>query len=119
MNTSPWAPYRPTPAAPCHLGRAGPTRRGAGSGAAWAEPRRDRADGPDVAVDRVLSGRCRIDGLPESFERTANLLGDAAAGSSDVDRLKAWWLYCMVFTPDPLTERLTLMWHNHFATSQL
>ncbi len=25
----------------------------------------------------------------------------------------------MFFTPDPLTERLTLLWHNHFATSQL
>ena len=25
----------------------------------------------------------------------------------------------MLFTPDPLLERLTLMWHDHFATSQL
>jgi Protein of unknown function (DUF1800) len=25
----------------------------------------------------------------------------------------------MLFTPDPLTERLALVWHNHFATSQL
>src|SRR5262249_44222442 len=25
----------------------------------------------------------------------------------------------MLFGPDPLTERLTLMWHNHFATSNL
>ena len=24
-----------------------------------------------------------------------------------------------MFTPDPLCERLTLMWHDHFATSQL
>jgi uncharacterized protein (DUF1800 family) len=23
----------------------------------------------------------------------------------------------MLFGPDPLGERLTLMWHNHFATS--
>jgi uncharacterized protein (DUF1800 family) len=25
----------------------------------------------------------------------------------------------MLFTPDPLLERLTLLWHDHFATSQL
>ena len=25
----------------------------------------------------------------------------------------------MLFGPDPLTERLTLMWHDHFATSNL
>ena len=31
--------------------------------------------------------------------------------------LQAWWFYRMLFSPDPLTERLTLMWHNHFATS--
>ncbi|MBI3721051.1 MAG: DUF1800 domain-containing protein, partial [Fimbriimonas ginsengisoli] len=27
------------------------------------------------------------------------------------------WLYRMLFGPDPLTERLVLMWHNHFASS--
>src|SRR5262249_57921132 len=27
------------------------------------------------------------------------------------------WVYRMLFGPDPLTERLALMWHNHFATS--
>ena len=35
------------------------------------------------------------------------------------DRLKAWWVFRMLFSPDPLGERLTLMWHNHFATSNL
>jgi uncharacterized protein (DUF1800 family) len=119
MSKSPWSPYFPSQSAPWNLARAWTLRRQAGFGATWAELQRDLADGPDAAVDRVLAGRCRIDGLPESFESTANLLGDAAAGSSDAERLKAWWLYRMVFTPDPLTERLTLMWHNHFATSQL
>lgn len=31
--------------------------------------------------------------------------------------LKAWWLERMARTPDPLEEKLTLMWHGHFATS--
>ena len=31
--------------------------------------------------------------------------------------LKGWWLEQMVTTPDPLEEKLTLMWHGHFATS--
>src|SRR5262249_52775177 len=34
-----------------------------------------------------------------------------------LNRLKAWWVYRMLFGPDPLGERLTLLWHNHFATS--
>ena len=32
--------------------------------------------------------------------------------------LRAWWLHEMLLTPSPLTERMTLFWHNHFATSQ-
>ena len=31
--------------------------------------------------------------------------------------VKAWWLGEMVATDSPLTERLTLFWHNHFTTS--
>src|SRR5207237_1155592 len=37
--------------------------------------------------------------------------------AKDMERLKAWWVYRMLLGPDPLTERLTLLWHNHFATS--
>ena len=32
--------------------------------------------------------------------------------------LKAWWLREMLETPNPLAERMVLIWHNHFATSQ-
>ncbi|RYX98265.1 MAG: DUF1800 domain-containing protein [Comamonadaceae bacterium] len=31
--------------------------------------------------------------------------------------LKSWWLREMIETPAPLRERMTLFWHNHFATS--
>jgi uncharacterized protein (DUF1800 family) len=29
--------------------------------------------------------------------------------------LKVWWLWEMLTTPNPLAERMTLFWHNHFA----
>ena len=32
--------------------------------------------------------------------------------------LRGWWLEEMVTTPSPLTERMTLFWHNHFTSSQ-
>jgi uncharacterized protein (DUF1800 family) len=118
MNTSPWTPYRPSDAEPWNLERAWTLRRRAGFAATWAELARDLADGPEKAVDRVLNGSCRLDGVPSDFARTADLLGDAASGSSDPRRLQAWWLYRCLFTPDPLQERLTLAWHDHFATSQ-
>ena len=33
--------------------------------------------------------------------------------------LRTWWVAEMLSTPSPLTERLTLFWHNHFATAQI
>lgn len=32
--------------------------------------------------------------------------------------LRAWWYQEMRDTPSPLTERMTLFWHNHFVSSQ-
>ncbi len=32
--------------------------------------------------------------------------------------LKSWWMREMIESPTPLAERMTLFWHNHFATSQ-
>lgn len=31
--------------------------------------------------------------------------------------VQKWWLKQMVETPDPLREKMTLLWHGHFATS--
>jgi uncharacterized protein (DUF1800 family) len=32
--------------------------------------------------------------------------------------LRGWWVREMLVTPSPLTERMTLFWHNHFASSE-
>ncbi|WP_242540192.1 DUF1800 domain-containing protein [Trinickia mobilis] len=34
------------------------------------------------------------------------------------EALRAWWVREMVVTPSPLTERMTLFWHNHFTSGQ-
>ncbi len=36
--------------------------------------------------------------------------------TQDLDQLQAWWLELMMKSKSPLGERLTLFWHNHFAT---
>ena len=33
-------------------------------------------------------------------------------------QLRAWWVQEMLSTPSPLTERMTLFWHNHFVSAQ-
>ncbi|MDX2219600.1 MAG: DUF1800 domain-containing protein [Burkholderiales bacterium] len=32
--------------------------------------------------------------------------------------LREWWFRELLDTPSPLTEKMTIFWHNHFATSQ-
>ena len=77
MTSSPWSPYRPSAAAPWNLARAWTLRRRAGFAATWGELERDLAGGPEAAVDRVLAGECRTEGVPADFAQTADLLGDA------------------------------------------
>lgn len=108
----PWSPYRPTPEAPWNARRVVVLHRRAAFAATRDELRRDLDDGPGPSVDRLLAGRTPAD----DFERTSTLIADAAVESRDPERLKAWWVYRMLAGPDPLGERLTLMWHDHFAT---
>jgi uncharacterized protein (DUF1800 family) len=121
---SPWAAYSPDKAAPWDLRRVVHLRRRAGFAATWDELQRDLKDGPTRSIDRLLSGKARTNGVPDDFEAGAAQLGEDAESAREPGlikgepiRLKGWWVYRMVFGPDPLTERLTLMWHNHFATS--
>ncbi len=114
----PWAVYAPSTAAPWNLRRVVHLHRRAGFAATWEEIQRDLADGPRASVDRLLTGKSRRQ-VPPDFARTSALLAERALTANDAARLKAWWLYRMMFGPDPLGERLTLLWHNHFATSNL
>src|SRR5690349_13795282 len=114
MTDNPWSPYVPTAKAPWNLRRVVHLHRRAGFAATWAELQRDLKDGPSASIDRLLAGKSRRDGVPVDFASVADTL---ARHVGDTDRLKAWWFYRMLFGPDALTERLVLMWHNHFATS--
>jgi len=119
LAAGPWAAYAPDDKAPWDLRRVVHLHRRAGFAATWQEMQRDLKDGPKASIDRLLQGKACSQGVPENFEATARLLVESAAGSRDPARLKAWWVFRMLFGPDALTERLVLMWHNHFATSNL
>ena len=112
-----WAPYTPDDKMPWDLRRVVHLHRRAGFAANWSEIQRDLKDGPQASIDRLLNGKARSSSVPADFERVAMLLADAAVSAGDPARLKAWWVYRMLFGPNPLGERLAVMWHNHFATS--
>jgi uncharacterized protein (DUF1800 family) len=84
------------------------------------------------AVDRLLAGTHREAGLAppafvaEPFQPYYRLRGLDAEARMAAQKalfqqglaLREWWLREMILTDSPLTERMTLFWHNHFATSQ-
>ncbi len=115
----PWAPYVPDEAAPWDLRRVVHLHRCGGFAATWDELHRDLKDGPEASVGRILEGKSRSQGVPDDFAEIADRLADLALAAPEPNRLKGWWVYRMLCGPDPLAERLTLMWHNHFATSNL
>jgi uncharacterized protein (DUF1800 family) len=104
----PWAPYVADKDSPGNLRRVFHLHRRAGFAATWDELQRDLKDGPEPSIRRLLDGKSHSVGDRDDFEHVARLMAGAD--------IKAWWIYRMLFSPDPLTERLVLMWHNHFAT---
>jgi uncharacterized protein (DUF1800 family) len=108
-----WERYRPGPGAPWDLRRAGHLYRRAGFGATHAELQEALRAGPDRTIDLLLQGRPGEDAFNrETAERLASI-----RTANNGALATAWWLYRMLYTPHPLREKLTLFWHNHFATS--
>src|SRR5579859_2576423 len=87
--------------------------RRAGFGAGPEELDSYAALGYEAAVDRLLS--------PQSVDDSAAQdLVDSVAPALDADTQildgQALWLLRMLYTQRPLQEKMTLFWHNHFAT---
>jgi uncharacterized protein (DUF1800 family) len=108
-----WQAYRPTAQEPWDLKKVGHLYRRAAFGATWDELQAALDAGPEAAVTRLIEGGPGT----EQFDRaTAERVPSIARANSGA-QARAWWLYRMLYTPHPLREKLTLFWHNHFATS--
>ena len=83
------------------------------SGATSDEIDRAVGDGLEASVDRLVSAQPESD----SFCATEPVLLQSARASGSIAALKNWWFYRMVYTANPLAEKMALFWHNHFATS--
>jgi uncharacterized protein (DUF1800 family) len=108
-----WKRYVPSAEEPWDLRKVGHLYRRASFGATWSELRAGLASGPDKIIDDLLKG---WPGQNE-FDRKTAALAESVAAANSGPQARAWWLYRMLYSPHPLAEKLTLFWHNHFATS--
>ncbi len=82
-------------------------------GASEAEIIRATDEGLEKSLERLVANQKK----EAAFEETAGLLRQTAIDTGNIDQLKTWWLYRMTAGANPLQERMSLFWHNHFATS--
>ncbi len=58
---------------------------------------------------------------PERVEDSMSALQKQVGGDlvdfEDLNSVRNWWVYRMTHSPRPLEEKMTLFWHNHFATA--
>jgi uncharacterized protein (DUF1800 family) len=116
-----WKPFEPSTTRPWNLSSVAHLHRRASFAPAWNVLKRDLNDGPSESVARLLKGEpVSPSGTPAAeLDSTLDTMSAQLAPSADLTRIQAIWLYRMIFTPHPLRERMTLFWHNHFATSNV
>jgi uncharacterized protein (DUF1800 family) len=111
-----WHEYTPSSTNPWTLQKAGHLYRRAAFGATHAQLEQAVKDGPKATITKLLKGE------PESadYTDTSNYMSTERAlpPTASTTRLAAWWLWRIRNSPHPLREKLSVFWHNHFATSQ-
>ncbi len=108
-----WQPWQPDERQPFDLKWAGHLYRRATFGASLAELRQATKRGFEPTLNLICAGGPGAADEPADFHKD----GDAAIRGDNQANLRTWWLYCMLNSVHPLREKMTLFWHNHFATS--
>ena len=66
-----------------------------------------------ATVDRLLAPQAES----VEYQQAEAALRKTSLATGEIGDLKVWWLYRMWGAANPLGEKLTVLWHNHFATS--
>ncbi len=108
--TDAWKPWLPTAEEPWNRKRIAHLYRRAAFGATPAEVDAALKLGFTKTLEQLLVGE------PDAASRL-ELLTESGQFYTEPGNLRVWWLYAMLESGHPLREKLTLFWHNHFATS--
>jgi Protein of unknown function (DUF1800) len=98
-----------------------PALREGGPRTSWEAFRDAVRRGREACIDELLAGLPGQEDFQELIEAIGERISRAGAVAfSDrlpIEKLQGWWLYAMLHSRCPLRERMTLFWHDHFATS--
>jgi hypothetical protein len=108
--TEAWKPWTPTADEPWDRKRAAHLFRRGAFGASPADLEKALTAGFPKTLDSLLKGEPDAVDLTELLRVTGDFFDEPA-------NIRTWWLYGMINGGHPLREKMTLFWHNHFATS--
>lgn len=116
-----WQPYRPSAESPWDLKKAGHLLRRASFGPSWDDLQAALRDGPERTITDLWQGRsdAQAEEVYGTMARTIAGANTGPDGQNNGGQISSLWLYRMLYSPHPLREKLTLFWHNHFATSNI
>ncbi len=109
-----WQPWQPSAANPWGRKWAAHLYRRAAFGSSRDELLEAERLGLQGTLDLLLQGRPHAEEALQTIIDVGDIASDRDNGG---DQLRSWWLYCMLYSGHPLREKLTLFWHDHFATS--
>jgi uncharacterized protein (DUF1800 family) len=94
--------------------------RRVGFGAGPGDVERYAALGYATALDRLINYESIHDGVDDLIGKpgyVALTVTGRLSPESNIAHARQRWLFRMVHTERPLQEKMTLFWHNHFATA--
>lgn len=106
----PLAPFEPTANDPFDLRKAGHLLRRAGFAGALRLRREIAAAGVAAAVERIA---------PKVVDSSTSIASelDTVIAFDDIDRVRAWRVWRALRSEAPFVDKVTSLWHGHFATS--
>lgn len=104
--------YSPTADRPFDDRRVAHLLRRAGFGATSERIKQFSGKSPADAISWLFDYSTDNDPLNDRLEDLQGLIT-----LKKIDTEQEWCLFRMVYTPQPLQEKMALVWHNHFATS--
>lgn len=112
--------FVPSPSQPFDRDAAAHLARRAGFGATPEQIERWVSIGPERAVDRYVDFPEVDEALEEELARLGTEFREPEGGEAGpaTARARRWWIYRMVRGRFPLQEKLTLLWHDHFACQE-
>lgn len=108
-----WEPFFPSRSNRWDAVKVGHLYRRAAFGATGEQIERGVEESPETLVDQLLAGGEE----QTAFDAGIARLTPGILESNDARQVQALWMHRLLASPHPLLERMTLFWHDHFATS--